>query len=226
MNRRGYLRTLGATTAATAGLAGCLGDANPNTNLGKPEREHNMTSKQLPYLAWGERIPAVTIEDPLTGQKISIRDDVETPSLFTFIFTHCMDGVCPALISALSNVQTHSITNDYADDVTFLPITFDPARDDAEALRSFAKKLHVNLSAGNWHFLRPSSKKRAQTIVEEKFGVVFKRTASMPGMNHDGYMFIHTALTLLVNADGYVERAYRTKSPNPDKIIEDLKKLR
>lgn len=153
MNRRGYLRTLGATTAATAGLAGCLGDGNPNTTLGKPEREHNMTSKQLPYLAWGERIPSVSIEDPLTGQTISIRDDVKTPSLFTFIFTHCMDGVCPALVGALSNVQTHSVTNDYADEVTFLPITFDPARDDAEALRSFAKEMHVNLSVGNWHSL-------------------------------------------------------------------------
>lgn len=241
MNRRGYLRTLGATTAATAGLAGCLGDSTSHTTLSEPKRK--VSSKQLQYPAWSEQIPAVTLPAPLENREISLRSDVDTPSLITFFFTNC-NTVCPVLISTLRSVQAHAQKNGYIDSVSFLPISFDPQRDDADRLHKYAKQMHIDTDA-NWHFLRPKSKQRAKTVVSEKFGVVFHRTQSMPGMSNmngssmngssmngmsnkgDGeYMFIHTALTLLVGADGYVERAYRTKSPSAETIIGDLKKLR
>ena len=47
-----------------------------------------------------------------------------------------------------------------------------------------------------------------------------------PNKNKSGYMFAHTPLTILANADGYVERAYKTKSPSQQTIIEDLNQLR
>jgi protein SCO1/2 len=39
-------------------------------------------------------------------------------------------------------------------------------------------------------------------------------------------MFTHSALTLLVNSNGYVERAYRTKSPDQEEVIADLRTVR
>jgi protein SCO1/2 len=121
MDRRGYLRALGVTTAATAGLAGCLGGATSHTTLSKPKRE--VSSKQLQYPAWSEQIPAVTLPAPLENRTISLQSDVKSPSLITFFFTHC-NTVCPVLISTLRSVQAHALKHDYIDSVSFLPISF------------------------------------------------------------------------------------------------------
>jgi protein SCO1/2 len=220
MQRRTFLR--GATAAGVLGTAGCLGlgDSNPDVALGEPDREY--TSEDLPYPAWGERVPDVTL--PATdGGEVSTRT-VETPALFTFFFSYC-ETVCPFLIQAMRNVQTHSIEEGYAEEVGFFPVTFDPERDDTERLQAYGEEMNVDLDAGNWTFLRPASRERAKEVVQEEFGVTFERTDPEDG-DSDMYMFAHSALTFLVNADGYVERAYRTKSPDPERIIDDLERVR
>jgi protein SCO1/2 len=220
MRRRRFLATAGASASAV-GLAGCLGfgDANPDVALSEPDREYE--SSDLPYPAWGEQIPDVTLPAPLDGGPVRLRE-VSKPSLLTFFYSHC-NTVCPVLISALRNVQTHAMNEGYDDDVVFYPTTFDPERDDAERLRTYGGEMNVAVDESNWHFLRPESKARAKDVVQEQFGVSFQRTHPD---NMDMYMFTHAALTLLVNADGYVERAYRSKSPDPQRIIEDLSKVR
>ncbi|AZH26154.1 SCO family protein [Haloplanus aerogenes] len=219
MDRRTYLGTLGA--ASLGGVAGCLGGGNPNTTLGEPDRPDGVTSEALSYPAWGEQIPDVTLPDPLTGTGIGLRD-VDRPALVSFFYSNCM-SVCPRLISALREVQIHSVNNDYADDVGFYPITFDPQRDTGERLREYAGEMNVELDAGNWHFLRPESRERAKRVLEEEFGFVFQRTEPEDGGK---YMFNHIGLVILVNADGYVERAYRGQEGKEGTYIEDLKKVR
>jgi len=219
MDRRTYLGTLGA--ASLGGVAGCLGGGNPNTTLGEPDRPDGVTSEALSYPAWGERMPDVTLPDPVSGTQIGLRG-VDRPALVSFFYSNCM-SVCPRLISALREVQIHSVDNDYADEVGFYPITFDPQRDTGERLREYAGKMNVDLSAGNWHFLRPESRDRAKSVLEEEFGFVFQRTEPEDGGK---YMFNHIGLVLLVNADGYVERAYRGQEGKEGTYIEDLQKVR
>lgn len=43
---------------------------------------------------------------------------------------------------------------------------------------------------------------------------------------HGAYEIIHTSLTLLVNEANYVERAYRSGSPNPTTTLDDLERVR
>jgi len=219
MQRRTFLR--GTAAAGVVGAAGCLGlgDSNPDVVLPEPDREY--TSEELPYPAWGQRVPDVTLPDPIDGSEVSTRS-VETPALYTFFYSHC-NTVCPVLIQSMRNVQTHSINEDYADDVAFLPVTFDPERDDADRLELYADEMNVSLDAGNWQFLRPESKGRAKATVEEAFGVTFERTHPE---DMDMYMFAHSAMTYLVNPDGYVERAYRTDTPDPEQMIADLETVR
>ena len=219
MHRRTFLGS--AVGAGLAGTAGCLGggDSNPDVVLPEPEREH--TSEELPYPAWGQQVPDVTLPDPIGDGQVSTRS-VGTHALYTFFYSHC-NTVCPVLIQSMRNVQTHSIESGYADEVSFHPVTFDPERDDAERLETYADEMNVALDAGNWHFLRPGSVDRATAIVDGQFGVTFDRTHPD---DMDMYMFAHSAMTYLVNADGYVERAYRTKSPDPDRVIDDLDAVR
>lgn len=220
MNRREYLRT--AAAAGLAGsVAGCAGivRSNPNVALREPDRE--VDGGNLPYPTWSQKVPDVTLPAPLEDRTVELRN-VGKPSLLTFFYSHC-ETVCPVLVATMRNVHTHSLNEGYADEVEFFPTTFDPQRDDADRLREYADIRNVDPDADNWHFLRPESKSRAKQVVQEQFGVAFERTHPE---EMDKYMFTHSALTLLVNADGYVERAYHTKSPDAEQIISDLKNVR
>ncbi|MGA9402486.1 SCO family protein [Haladaptatus sp.] len=222
MNRRGYLRSLSATGIAVT-AAGCLGsfggDSHPNVTMSKPDVNYDVS--KLPYPAWNQQIPDLTIPAPLEDQKISLRD-VNKPSLITFIYTHCKT-ICPVLVSTLRNVQTHAQQNGYASDVSFLPISFDPRRDDAQRLKKYSKQMNIDQSIDDWHFLRPQSEKRARTIVTDDFGVHFEKNHKK---SKDNYMFTHSALVLLANEKGYVERSYRGQNPPQKQIIDDLEKVR
>lgn len=221
MRRRAYL----ASTAALAagGAAGCLGsgEANEDVALSAPDRPYE--SADVAYPAWGQPVPDVVLPAPLEDREVALRE-VDEPMLLTFFYSHCRT-VCPVLVSTLRNVQQHAVDNDYADGVTFAPVTFDPARDDAERLRMYADEQHVDASAPNWHFLRPSGEARAKTVVSDEFGVAFQRSDPSEG-SEAAYMFTHTALTLLVNGGGFVERAYQTSQPDEEQIIADLRRVR
>jgi protein SCO1/2 len=218
MKRRSVLTGIGGTMAA--GIAGCLGSGSGGGNddvvLDEPDRPFD--SADVAYPAWGERVPDVTLPAIPGSSPVSIRA-VDQPALLTYFYSNCQT-VCPVLISTLRNVQAHAQTNGYADEVQFLPVTFDPERDTPARLRSYAEQMNVDLESGNWQFLRPDSVERATTVVDEQFGVVFERTHPE---DMDMYMFTHGAMTTLVNADGYVERAYRSQSPDQGRIVDDLK---
>lgn len=223
MQRRQFLRSTGAVGVGV-GLAGCsavagLGDPNPDVVLDEPDRPFE--SADVPYPAWGERVPDVTLGAPLEGRELRVRD-VGSPALLTFFYSHC-NTVCPVLISTLRNVQAHARNEGYADAVSIMPVTFDPERDTADRLRTYADEMNVVADGTSWHFLRPASRERAKAVVADEFGVAFQRTEPE---EMDMYMFAHAAMTLLVNADGYVERAYRTKTPDPETIVADLAEVR
>jgi protein SCO1/2 len=223
MNRRTFLA--GGAAIGTTAAAGCLGtlglgDENPNVALGEPDRTADVSSEDLPYPAWGERIPDVTLPAPLADRSVSLRE-VGRPFLTTFFFTNCMT-TCPVLLSALREVQIHSVEEGYADAVDFYPITFDPERDDAAALRAELEQFNVDADAGNWQFLRPEDEARAKATVTDEFGIVFQRQEIDDGPD----MFVHLGLILLVNADGYVERAYRGQQPDEGQLIADLQQVR
>jgi len=221
MRRRTYLSLAGS--AAVAGTAGCLGvlgggDDSP-TVLPEPDRQYD--SEDLPYPAWGERVPDVTLPAALSDREVATRD-VSTPALYTFFYSHCQT-VCPVLVATMRNIQTHAVNEGYADDVSLLPVTFDPERDTPERLRAYADQMNVDADADNWTFLRPESPERAEAVVSDEFGVAFDRTQPE---DMDMYMFTHAALTFLVNGDGYVERAYRSKSPDEEQLLADLERVR
>jgi protein SCO1/2 len=223
MNRRSFLASGAAVgAAATGGCLGAvgLGDPNPNVTLGQPDRTADVASEDLPYPAWGQRVPDVTLPAPRSGETVSLRA-VDRPFLTTFVFANCTTA-CPVLLSALREVQIHSVQEGYADGVRFYPITFDPARDDAAALRAELDQFNVDTDAGNWWFLRPGSEARAEAVVTDEFGVTFQRQPVDDGPD----VFVHLSLILLVNADGYVERAYRGSDPDEGRLIADLGEVR
>ncbi|MFC7045895.1 SCO family protein [Halobacteriaceae archaeon GCM10025711] len=225
MNRRDYLASL--TAVGTASTAGCLGPLSgvigggSDTYLGKPDNQR-ARSADLPWPAYGQDLPEVTLTAPLSGQEITTTQFDDKFVAMTFFYSHCTT-VCPFLISALRDMQAQAANEGYSDDIVFLPVTFDPERDDEERLREYAEQENVDLDIGNWHFLRPDDKEHAKQVVADTFGVGFWRTHP-EGMNM--YMFDHRALVLLANDDAVVERAYSGNDPPTQRLIDNVETMR
>lgn len=249
MDRRRFLRSLAATgaaagTTATAGCAGVLGDSGAEgTVLGPPEVDLSEAS----HPSYGEEMPEFTVPDPIAGEDITVSEfEGERAVLWTSFYTNCPDGVCPALILRLRRAQAVAAdptgTNPkypfipqqiresigpeaYGDEIAFLPTTFDPERDTAEALREYADQQGVDLDAGNWHFLRPESYERAQELHDEQFGLLIEKQPADENENLE-YRFPHYGLIVLANKRGIVERAYPMGAQTDiERLVDDVQQV-
>jgi protein SCO1/2 len=200
------------------------GDGNENVVLEPPENYDRRKELDLPYPKYGEQIPSATVPAPIQDREITTTEFVgDRHVMMTFIYTNCKT-VCPGLTASLRRVQADSIEEGYSDEMAFLPTTFDPEQDTADRLATYGEEQGVDQDVGNWYFLRPETPARAKEVVEETFGVAFE---SGGGGEHEGMEdvthFQHSSLVLLVNKEGYVERAYNGGPPGPEQGIEDAR---
>jgi protein SCO1/2 len=244
MQRRAFLRSAAASTGVA--LAGCLGGSsgNPDTVLDEPGREHDVDPEALAYPAYGQELPEVTVPAPIHGREVTTTEFVgERETLLTFVFTRCL-GPCPGLTATLAHVQSAAQENGYADEVALMPISFDPEHDTTDRIREFSEINGADPDAGNWLFLRPETPERADEVLNGEFGVGFEEVEIEDDSEggHEGdesehgevlgrgeaddTSFVHTNLFLLVNRDGYVERAYTPDPPLPATVLDDLEAVR
>ncbi|WP_254767848.1 SCO family protein [Salinilacihabitans rarus] len=236
-DRRTVLRAAGAA-AIGASLAGCsqanvFGSEDDGVVLPPPENYEKVADVDLPHPAYGESLPEATVPAPLHDRTVTTTEFVgERHAMFTFIFTSCTT-VCPGLTATLRRVQADATEEGYADEVAFLPVTFDPEYDTAAVLEEYGEDHGVDFEAGNWYFLRPETPADARDVVEDTFGVAFERADDADDEMDDGEMdhdemghdrhFVHSSLILLVNEDGLVERAYTGGPPGANTVIEDAR---
>lgn len=222
MNRRAYLVTTASLAAgATTGCVSALSNSDPSEVV-LPAPEDKLTdSADLAYPAYGEEFPAVTLPDPVAETTVHT-GEFDRITVATAFFASC-PAECGILLNQLAGVQGMVADRGLTDEVVFAAITFDPQRDDAAALRSNAERVGADLSAGNWHYLRPESPEEANEIVAEKLGVRFERTTESDRLS--GYDFTHIVVTWLVNPDGVVERSYRGENLDRTRVIEDIEAL-
>jgi len=221
MQRRTYLTASVGVAAASAGCLGSvLGGGGGNETVLDSQADQQHDSSALPYPAYGEPLPAFEVPDPLAGETVA-SDDVDGTLVVTAFFASC-PVECVRLIGQLAGVQQGTVDRGIDDEVTFLAVTFDPERDDAEALREYGHRMNVDMEAGNWRFLRPESVERADAVVNEKLGVNFDRIGAGESERLPGYDFRHLSLTFLRNPSGTVERAYRTDRPDHQRVLSDV----
>ncbi|MFB6074926.1 MAG: SCO family protein [Haloarculaceae archaeon] len=177
--RRRFLA--GAAAGVGGSLTGCLG-----TVLGGHGGEHTHLDVDLeapassyPYPAHGTQLPDVALPAPLSDTSVTLTQFEDRDVVLSFFYSHCQ-GICSRVISAMRNMQTRAAQDGNGDRVVFLAITFDPERDTPDRLREYADLMHVDLSLGNWYFLRPPSVDRAKAVVQEQFGFFFTRQWHTP----------------------------------------------
>jgi len=220
MDRRSYIA--GTATAALAlSTSGCLGvlsgspGATEDVVLGAPDRYEDLREARdagaLPHPIHADQVPEATVPAPLHDRAVSTAEFVgDRHALYTFIFTRC-PSACQLLTQALRHVQSASLDEGFVDDVALLPVTFDPAHDTQSVLREHGSQHGVVWDAGNWYYLRPESRERAETVANEQFGVGSERLDDEDrkelGFGEE-MKFNHSSVIFLVNKDGYVERAF------------------
>lgn len=223
MNRRQYLGGLGGVGAvATAGCLGFFGEEERAANTVLSEQgDFPGNPEDFSYPAYGERLPDITLPDPLTDEPVHIAESDRVTVLTTF-FAACPEE-CGILINNLAGAQASTIEGGFADDVRFLAITFDPERDDAERLRDNASLYGVDLDVGNWRYLRPESPSEAESVVTDELGVPFERVDESDRL--PTYDFSHIVITTLANPGGVVERVYQGENFDRERLAEDAKNV-
>ena len=177
MQRRTCLRVGGV--GALAGLAGCL-DALDAIGLGASSEtilDEPSESRGDPiHPIHGDELPAFSVPDGITGETVTNEDFLdERAQLYTFVFTNCPDGACPALLQRLVSASHTAVDEGYEDDVAFVPITFDPERDTPEVLEAYTDAFGIDPTHPGWHFLRPETETEAAQLVNDDFGLPIER---------------------------------------------------
>lgn len=88
--------------------------------------------------------------------------------MLTFIYTACTD-VCPQLEMNLAEVYKQIPDNYIGEEVVFLSISFDPDRDDIEALKKYSH--YFNSDEETWRMTRIPDKQELQNLLDA-FGVI------------------------------------------------------
>jgi protein SCO1 len=128
-----------------------------------------------------------------------------------FIYTWCPD-VCPMLTDKMARVQD-ALGTDFATEVAFVSITFDPERDTPEVLKDYAAAFDADLAG--WSFL--TGEPEAVREVARRYGV-----AVVPGP--DGQID-HSLLTTLVDRDGVMRVQYLGYRFDEEEFRRDLLNL-
>lgn len=246
MKRRTYLGASGL--GGLSALSGCL-DSIPSVTgddpasadrpepadgavLLPPDREHDLSASSHP--TYGDEIPSYSVPDALSGETVSDEDfRSERVQLYTFVYTNCIMGACPALLQYLVEINDGVRDAGYRDEAAFAPFTFDPKRDTPDVLRTYLTDRNVDPSADDWYFLRPESQEAAHELLFEQqggpFGLPIKQKPAeelaAEGTDPDvEYGFTHFVFVLLVNENGIVERSYpgATERSTPMKIEDDM----
>ncbi|SDX76025.1 SCO family protein [Halopenitus persicus] len=219
MRRRTLL--CGVATGTISTVTGCLGSVladRPDNVVLEPQSDQQADGEELSYPAYGQPMPAVELSSPQTGERIDT-GDLDRTAIITAFFATC-PAECGVLLRRLADVQAAVADRGLTQSAVFLPISFDPERDDAAALRDHARRVGADIGAGNWHYLRPNSPAAAERVVEDRLGIGFERDTSSDRVA--GYDFVHAVVTLLVNPSGIVERAYRGETIDRDRVANDI----
>jgi protein SCO1 len=133
--------------------------------------------------------PEVTLEDS-KERSYSFAEFEGKYVMLTFVYTACAD-VCPQLEMNLAEVYQQIPKQYIGEDIVFLSISFDPDRDDIEALQKYSH--YFNSDEETWRMTRIPDKQQLQNLLDA-FGVIV-----IPDNNGN---FTHNSAFYLVDPKG------------------------
>ena len=183
--------------------------------LEKPAQEVPPASSGFELLRPGETVPDVVFVDQ-DGRKRPFASFRGSTVVLTFIYTRCpMPTFCPLMDRHFADIQAELETQPALGGVRLVSVSFDPATDTPEVLKSYATRLGADPK--RWSFLTGDRDSIDQFAA--RFGVSVVRE-----LNDQGDI-THTLRTAIVDGDGQLFKVYVGNSWTPDQVIADLKQL-
>lgn len=145
-----------------------------------------------------------------SGEAVRLADLAGRPTHIALVFTHC-SNVCPRLVADIARIEDG--LGERADDVRFVLLSIDPARDTPERLRAFADERGLDLK--RWTLLRGDD--RDVRMVAAALGVQYRAIA-------DGD-FAHSNLVTLLDARGVVVHRQEGLGAEPDAAVQATRAL-
>lgn len=145
--------------------------------------------------------PPVSMDGPgIHDQSIAaLLSDGGTPTIVDFIYTRCV-SVCTTLGTVFQQMQASIIQERDRPDavnVRLMSISFDPDRDDADALAAYASRLRAD--PGIWRFARAANAADTRTLLDR-----YQVTVIADGQG--GYE--HNAALLVIDRKGRLIRVF------------------
>lgn len=159
----------------------------------------------------GELVPDCTLTNQ-AGQTIRLRDFKGQALAFTFFFSRCpLPTFCPRLHSNFAAVQ-QALQNDATrTNWQLLSISFDPGYDNPARLGEVA--LRQQTDSQHWNFATSGAVEVRR--LGASFGLQFWR---------ENGTFSHNLRTVVINADGRVQRVLRGNDWQPAELAAEMQK--
>jgi protein SCO1 len=190
-----------AAFVASYGLVTMLTASPPTLDNSEPARMGGIASVTPPHL-----LPDFTLTNH-SGQPVSLSDFRGRGVLMFFGYTHCPD-VCPTTL--LDYTRVKQILAESADDVAFVFISVDGARDTPDVLAAYLGRYDPD-------FIGLTGDTAALQQMGVDYGLTFAADRVDVGHNHDhgddphavedNYFVQHTSPSFLVDRNGYLRRA-------------------
>ncbi|MCA0388018.1 MAG: SCO family protein [Bacteroidetes bacterium] len=156
------------------------------------------------------------------GQTVDFPTDFENKVVVVgFVFTHCPD-ICPLTVNNMQLVQNELTGKGETDDVVFVAISFDPARDTVPLLKKFAALREINEK--NFRFLTGDRKITDSLMSTMRIVAVPEDSTIVDGTL--SYFFTHTDRISLIDKKGFLRKEYSGSKANTSEIVVDIEKLR
>ena len=133
-------------------------------------------------------------------------------SFLFFGYTYCPD-VCPTTLSVLNSIAQR--LQDVDDDIRFVMVTVDPARDTPERLAEFVTYF-------NGDFLGVTGTDQGLEQLTRQLGILYERVQQGPGS--ESYLMDHTAAVFLFDPDGRYHAVF-TPPLSVEAIVGDFRKM-
>lgn len=175
------------------------------------ERAATLEAMAISQAALGNAVRDLELRDS-HGSRRQLREFFGRPVAISLIYTACAHScsVTTRHVGRVVQMARHALG---ADSFTMLTVGFDPAGDDPEAMRQFARR--HGISDPNWIFLSAGEPDGLDRLVAD-LGFVY--TASPRG-------FDHTVQISLLDSSGHVYRQIYGETFEAPLLVEPLKEL-
>ncbi len=139
------------------------------------------------------------------NEKKKLRDFLGQQALIAMVYTSCK-ATCPMITNKMQEIEK---SNRKTEKLKIIMVTFDPARDTPEKLKTYSKKMKLR---NNWFLL--SGNESDIRDLAAVLGVNYKKDAKGE--------FSHSNIITLLGPDGIIKTQLRSLSEDSKPLIEQV----